>query len=77
DFGLGSCAATSSGNSNSMAGSGSAGPSAVRYGIDVDYQLPVTDLADAMFNLGSSSNNIMDLIFSYIEDKWELGDQKN
>ncbi|KAA8539703.1 hypothetical protein F0562_026395 [Nyssa sinensis] len=71
-FGL-SGAGTSSSSTVSSAG---AGPSTVRYGRDVDYQLPVVDLADAMFNSGSSSNS-MDVIFSSMEDKWEGGDKKN
>ncbi|GFZ15113.1 WRKY DNA-binding protein 55 [Actinidia rufa] len=63
-----------------MAGDSSAGagPSRVRFGRDhVDYQLPVTDLADAMFNSGSSSNNSIDLIFSPMEEKWDTGEKKN
>ena len=59
-------------------GSAGAGPSTVRFGRDhLDYQLPVTDLADAMFNSGSSSNNSIDLIFSSAEEKWETGERKN
>ncbi|KZV29300.1 WRKY transcription factor 55 [Dorcoceras hygrometricum] len=50
---------------------GSAGPSAVRFH---DYQLPVVDMADAMFNSNSSSSNSMDLIFS--EHKWDLEEKK-
>ncbi|KAL3524069.1 hypothetical protein ACH5RR_016903 [Cinchona calisaya] len=55
-----------------------AGPSTSRgYGRDVDFQLPVADMADAMFNSGSSSNNSIDLIFSSMDDKWDSGDKKN
>ncbi|XP_059669326.1 WRKY transcription factor 55-like [Cornus florida] len=54
-----------------------AGPSNVEYGRVVDYQQPVTDLVDAMFNSGSCSNNIMeDIIFSSMESKWEGADNK-
>lgn len=58
-------------------GGGSAGPSGGRYGREVDYQLPVVDMADAMFNFsGSSSNNSMDIIFSSIDDKWDSAEKK-
>ena len=57
-------------------GSAGAGPSTVRFGREVDYQWPVTDLADAMFNSGSSSNNSMELIFSSMEEKSETGERK-
>ncbi|KAK2982400.1 hypothetical protein RJ640_026243 [Escallonia rubra] len=63
-------------NSNRMVGSGGAGPSTVRLGRENEYQ-PVADLADAMFNSGSSSNNSMDIIFSSMEDKWDAGDKMN
>ncbi|KAJ9176017.1 hypothetical protein P3X46_014510 [Hevea brasiliensis] len=49
---------------SSMAG---AGPSTVRYGKEVEY--PVADMADVMFNSGSSSSNSMELIFTSMEDK--------
>nr|XP_016466550.1 PREDICTED: WRKY transcription factor 55-like [Nicotiana tabacum] len=56
---------------------GGAGPSGGRYGREVDYQLPVVDMADAMFNYsGSSSNNSMDIIFSSIDDKWDSAEKK-
>ncbi|KAK9077982.1 hypothetical protein SSX86_002039 [Deinandra increscens subsp. villosa] len=42
----------------------------------VDYP-GVTDLADTMFNSGSSSNNSMELIFSPNEEKKEGGEKKN
>ncbi|PHT44944.1 WRKY transcription factor 55 [Capsicum baccatum] len=54
---------------------GGAGPSGSRFGREVDYQ-PVVDMADAMFNSGSSSNTSMDIIFSSIDDKWDTT-QKN
>ncbi|XP_057489403.1 WRKY transcription factor 55 [Actinidia eriantha] len=57
-------------------GSAGAGPSTVRFGREVDYQWPVTDLADAMFNSGSSSNNSIELIFSSMEEKSETGERK-
>lgn len=50
--------------SGRMVDSSGAGPSAVRFGGHVDYQLPVVDMADVMFNSGSSSNNSMELIFA-------------
>ncbi|XP_050387477.1 WRKY transcription factor 55 [Argentina anserina] len=47
-----------------------------RYGKDVEF--PVVDLADAMFNSGSSSSNSMDFMFtSSMDSKWESGDKKN
>ncbi|XP_073306731.1 WRKY transcription factor 55 [Primulina huaijiensis] len=51
---------------------GGAGPSAVRFH---DYQLPVVDMADAMFNSNSSSSNSMDLIFS--DHKWDSEEKKD
>ncbi|KAG9139505.1 hypothetical protein Leryth_024005 [Lithospermum erythrorhizon] len=56
-------------------------PSAVRYGSRdvVDYQ-NVADLADVMFNSGSSSNNSMDLIFSAMEENvsnWNTEERKD
>lgn len=58
--------------SNSMGGSGGGPPSTVQY---VDYHRQgLADLADVMFNSGSSSNNSIELIFSGMEDKWEGGD---
>ncbi|KAD5961398.1 hypothetical protein E3N88_12871 [Mikania micrantha] len=42
----------------------------------IDYQR-VTDLADTMFNSGSSSNNSMELIFSPNEEKKEGEEKKN
>ncbi|KAK3014940.1 hypothetical protein RJ639_009956 [Escallonia herrerae] len=63
-------------SSNRMVGSGGADPSTVRFHRENEYQ-PVADLADAMFNSGSSSSNSMDIIFSTMEDKWEAGDKMN
>ncbi|PHT78258.1 WRKY transcription factor 55 [Capsicum annuum] len=54
---------------------GGAGPSGSRFGREVDYQ-PVVDMADAMFNSGSSSNTSMDIIFSSIDDKWDTTQKK-
>ncbi|KAH7854698.1 hypothetical protein Vadar_016885 [Vaccinium darrowii] len=69
----------SSGAGPSRGGSGGAGPSTIRFGRDFEFQLPVADLADVMFNSGSSSNNSMDLIFS--SDTWKIneihGDEKS
>lgn len=64
-----------SGSSSTAAGSGGAGPSTIRYGKEADF--PITDMADAMFNSGSSSTNSMEFIFPSMEDKWEPGDKKN
>ncbi|XP_027099031.1 WRKY transcription factor 55-like [Coffea arabica] len=61
---------------SSTSGGAIAGPSTSRYGRDVDY--PVVDMADVMFNSGSSSSTSIDLIFSSMDDKWpDLGDKKN
>lgn len=86
DFGLavagGGGGGSTSSNINLASGTSGgveAGPSTSRYGRDVvDYQLPVTYMADAMFNSGSSSINSMDLIFSSMDhDKWpDTGDKK-
>ncbi|KAI3470971.1 hypothetical protein Pfo_027634 [Paulownia fortunei] len=55
-------------------GGGGAGPSAARF---PDYQLlPLADMADAMFNSGSSSSNSMDVIFSSINEKWDSEEKK-
>ncbi|KAM1069770.1 hypothetical protein ACFX13_001687 [Malus domestica] len=45
-----------------------------RYGKEVDF--PVMDLADTMFNSGSSSSS-MDFIFNSAEHRWESDDKKN
>ncbi|XP_058207391.1 WRKY transcription factor 55 [Rhododendron vialii] len=73
DFGLGSSGAGPS------SGGGGAGPSSNRFGREtMEFQLPVADLADVMFNSGSSSSNSMDLIFSSgMEDKWDPGDKRS
>ncbi|KAH8480565.1 hypothetical protein H0E87_030733 [Populus deltoides] len=68
------------GSSSSMAAGssgGAAGPStAGRYGKEADY--PITDMADAMFNSGSSSTNSMELIFPSIsEEKRDRPSDKN
>lgn len=85
DFGLavaggGVAGSTSStvnmGGGSSTSGGAAAGPSTSRYGRDVDY--PVADMADVMFNSGSSSSTSMDLIFSSMDDKWpDSADKKN
>ncbi|KAL3622037.1 DNA binding domain [Castilleja foliolosa] len=53
---------------------GGAGPSATRF---PDYQLPVADMADAMFNSASSSSNSLDLIFSSMDDKLDSEEKKD
>lgn len=68
------------GGSGSGSGSGSeAGPSTsgTRRGKEVEYPL-VADLADQMFNSGSSSTNSMDFIFpASMEDKRDGEDKKD
>ncbi|CAI9771405.1 unnamed protein product [Fraxinus pennsylvanica] len=67
-------AGPSSSSGVAAGGSGSVGPSGPRFPV---YQ-PVSDLADAMFNSGSSSNNSMDLIFPSIDENWDTaGEKKN
>ncbi|CAB4271094.1 unnamed protein product [Prunus armeniaca] len=69
------------GSSSTMLGGNRGGGDGVgtstttRYGKEVDF--PVVDLADAMFNSGSSSSNSMDFIFHSAENKWESEDKKN
>ncbi|KAI8008125.1 WRKY transcription factor 55 [Camellia lanceoleosa] len=65
DFGL-SGAGMSSGGGAAL--STTTTTTSSRYGSNVEYQLPVADLADAMFYSGSSSTNSMDLIFSSMDD---------
>uniref|UniRef100_A0A3Q7HMU0 WRKY domain-containing protein n=1 Tax=Solanum lycopersicum TaxID=4081 RepID=A0A3Q7HMU0_SOLLC len=72
DFGHGSVGSLAS---LVTAGVGDVGPSGGRYGREIDYQ-PVVDMADAMFNSGSSSNTSMDKIFSSIDDKWDTAEKK-
>ncbi|KAK4433473.1 WRKY transcription factor 55 [Sesamum alatum] len=64
----------SAGSSTVAAGSGSAGASAPRF---PDYQLAVADMAETMFNSGSTSSNSMDLIFSSMDDKWDSEEKKD
>lgn len=46
--------------------------------VEFPMQQPVVDMADVLFNSGSSSSNSMDLIFSSMEDnKWDPGEKKN
>ncbi|KAJ8537185.1 hypothetical protein K7X08_035586 [Anisodus acutangulus] len=61
---------------NVMTGGGGAGPSGGGYGREDDHYQPVVDMADAMFNSGSSSNTSMDIIFSSIDDKWDTAEKK-
>jgi hypothetical protein len=69
------------GGSNSInvlggGGGGGAGPSTTRTGKEVEF--PVADMADVMFNSGSSSSNIsMDFLFHSNEDKWEKEDKQS
>ncbi|EOY20176.1 hypothetical protein QUC31_005789 [Theobroma cacao] len=69
---------TSLASASCGSGSGGAGGSTAtaRYGREVDYPV-VADMADVMFNSGSSSSNSMEFIFPSMEDKWEAGDKKN
>ncbi|KAL7146675.1 hypothetical protein ABFS83_06G057400 [Erythranthe nasuta] len=59
-----------------LAAAGSSDGAAARF---PEYQLPVADMADAMFNSGSSSSNSMDLIFSSMDDnhKWDSEEKKD
>jgi hypothetical protein len=80
EFRLGPGGGAGSSSSSSMAAGssgGAAGPSTVgRYGKEADY--PITDMADAMFNSGSSSTNSMELIFPSIsEEKRDQPSDKN
>ncbi|XP_025013413.1 WRKY transcription factor 55 isoform X2 [Ricinus communis] len=68
EFSLG---AGGSGGSSSSTG---AGPSTTTTTV---HEFPVADLADVMFNSGSSSTNSMELIFTSMEDKWDRGDKNN
>ena len=62
------------GGGGSGSGSG-AGPSNTRSGKEVEF--PVADMADVMFNSGSSSSNSMDFLFQAPEDvKWKPGDKQ-
>ncbi|CAJ2652286.1 unnamed protein product [Trifolium pratense] len=54
-------------------GNSSGGPSTSRFGIDY----PVADMADAMFNSGSSSGNSMESLFHLSDDKWEPDEKIN
>lgn len=65
------------GSSGGGDGVGTSTATTTRYGKEVEF--PVVDLADAMFNSGSSSTNSMDFIFTNTsaENKWESGDKKN
>ncbi|KAL0298261.1 UNVERIFIED_CONTAM: hypothetical protein Sradi_6485900 [Sesamum radiatum] len=66
----------SAGGGSSVAagsGGGGAGPPAPRF---PDYMLPVADMAETMFNSGSTSSNSMDLIFSSMDDKWDSEEKK-
>lgn len=82
EFNLGSAGSGGSGSTGGAAdAAGGSTTTGGRYGRDhqVDYPA-VADMADVMFNSGSSSSNSMDFIFPYRgEDKWEAGpgDKKN
>ncbi|EEF41581.1 hypothetical protein RCOM_0689810 [Ricinus communis] len=68
EFSLG---AGGSGGSSSSTGAGPSPTTTVP-------EFPVADLADVMFNSGSSSANSMELIFTTsMEDKWDQGDKNN
>ncbi|XP_027333705.1 WRKY transcription factor 55 [Abrus precatorius] len=58
---------------HSGSGGGGAGPSTSKYGTDYF----VADMADAMFNSGSSSGNSMECLFPSTDDKWEAGEKKS
>ncbi|KAH0660528.1 hypothetical protein KY289_029276 [Solanum tuberosum] len=75
DFGHGSVGSLASLVTAGVGGGGGVGPSGGRFGREVDYQ-PVVDMADAMFNSGSSSNTSLDKIFSSIDDKWDTAEKK-
>ncbi|KAE8735776.1 WRKY DNA-binding protein 70, putative isoform 1 [Hibiscus syriacus] len=76
-----------SGSSSGGRGGGDAGASSAaggggasmgsRYGREAVEFPAVADMADAMFNSGSSSSNSMDFIFPQMDDKWEAGDKAN
>lgn len=66
---------SSRGGGGGGSGDGVGTSTTTRYGKEVDF--PVVDLADAMFNSGSSSTNSMDFIFTSAENKWESEDKKN
>ena len=74
-LGSGSCSVSGGSGSGGAAGGSTTGS---RYGRDVDSPA-VADMADVMFNSGSSSSNSMDFIFPRMEDKWKAGagDKKN
>ncbi|KAL1542050.1 DNA binding domain [Salvia divinorum] len=63
-----SLASTSHWLSMHITSGASTSTSAARF--PADCPLPVADMADAMFNSGSSSSS-MDLIFSSMDDKWD------
>ncbi|XP_052184363.1 WRKY transcription factor 55-like [Diospyros lotus] len=63
--------------SSTTAVSGGAGSSSSRYGSGVEFQLPLVDLADALFNSGVGGSNSMDMIFSSMEDEGEQSDKKS
>jgi hypothetical protein len=75
-LGSGGSAGCSSSSMTAGAGSGGEGPStAGRYSKEADY--PIIDMADAMFNSGSSSTNSMEFIFpSILEEKWDQASDK-
>lgn len=65
--------AGSGGGGVNQAGGGIAGPStSTRFGAADNYL--VADMADAMFNSGSSSGNSMESLFAFADEKLEAGD---
>lgn len=52
---------------------GSGGASNSRFGVEY----AVVEMADAMFNSGSSSGNSMELLFQPSEDKWEHDEKED
>lgn len=57
---------------------GIAGASTSRYGSGIGTDYLVADMAEVMFNSGSSSgNSTMESLFPFGEDKWEPGEKKS
>ncbi|KAK3230410.1 hypothetical protein Dsin_002291 [Dipteronia sinensis] len=68
---------TGGSGSGSSGGAGPSSSSAVRYDREGELQyLNVANMADAMFNSGSSSSNSMEFIFPPMEDKWQHEEKK-
>ncbi|KAK1572230.1 hypothetical protein Q3G72_029382 [Acer saccharum] len=79
ELGTGGSGSGSSGGGGG-GGSGGAGPSSssvVRYDREGEHPyLNVANMADAMFNSGSSSSNSMEFLFPPMEDKWQHEEKK-